>query len=124
MWRYIMNKNELIKSINETEIDNAKIQEFEKKYGELPEFIKKMISYLDHSVFIDDAEDTRLISFIELKNIEEDLDVAFSKLNILPLFDCSDNNFIVYNLNTNKWNYFNISDEALFNEKIFLEEIL
>lgn len=119
-----MNKNELIKSINETEIDNAKIQEFEKKYGELPEFIKKMISYLDHSVFIDDAEDTRLISFIELKNIEEDLDVAFSKLNILPLFDCSDNNFIVYNLNTNKWNYFNISDEALFNEKIFLEEIL
>ena len=35
MWRYIMNKNELIKSINETEIDNAKIQGDKERPGEL-----------------------------------------------------------------------------------------
>ena len=43
---------------------------------------------------------------------------------MIPLIDCSDNDFIVYHFDSKTWSKFNIIDECVFKEKESLDELL
>ena len=86
---------DLIKAISESSINEEKVRKIQEKYSDsFPDFICKMISYLDDVVFLDN--NYRLLSYDEILNAEKELDVDFGALGILPVIDCGDNDFISY----------------------------
>ena len=102
---------------------NAKrISVVEETYeGKFADIVNKIISTCDKTLFIDS---TRLLTYNEILNAEEDLGVNFIQLQLLPLFDCGDNDFIVYHISKKCWSLFNIIDECVFKETNTLEELL
>ena len=118
-----MTKAEFIKSINEASIDNSKEKKIEDLYADnLPEVIKRIISCNDSSIFLDD--EIRILSFTEIIDAEKDLHVDFHSIGVIPMVDCGDNDFIVYDYNNSTWAKFNIVDKTIFKKRATLEELL
>jgi len=118
-----MTTKEFIDNIQNFKVDVKKVSFIEKMYGaDLPEVVKLIISNCDATIFIDN--DIRVLSFPEITEAEKDLHVDFKSKNIIPIFDCGNNDFIVYNYKRNKWSKFNIIDEVLFKIKDRLEDLL
>ena len=114
---------DLIKSISDTSIISEKVAKIQDNYEDVfPEFIQKLLSFVDDVVFLDNSY--RLLSYDEILNAEKELGVEFSKLGILPLIDCGDNDFISYGTKDGNWFLFNIVDEVRFDEKESLSELL
>lgn len=59
----------------------------------------------------------RRITQKERANSKEYLDFDFEKERLIPLFDLSDNNYIVYQTNKNSYGIFNLIDEAITDEQ-------
>ncbi|MDD6488254.1 MAG: hypothetical protein PUG48_00350 [Clostridia bacterium] len=117
-----MTVKEYFELLPSLKIDNNKVSEIEKVYGTiLPETVKKIVSECDESFFIDDY---RVLSFDEIRDAEENLEVKFSDFDIIPLFDCGNNDFIVYHFKTEKWSLFNIVDACIFKIKSRLDELM
>ncbi|MTO50817.1 hypothetical protein GMC37_13140, partial [Turicibacter sanguinis] len=55
----------------------------------------------------------RRITQKERANSKEYLDFDFEKERLIPLFDLSDNNYIVYQTNKNSYGIFNLIDEVI-----------
>jgi hypothetical protein len=55
-----------------------------------------------------------VLGFNDILAAEQDMGVKFAKLDILPLFAKSDNNFVVFDFHKNVWMFFNIVDETKF----------
>ena len=107
---------DLIKSISETEIIYEKVDKVEVLYKDkFPQFIRKMISYMDDVVFLDNSY--RVLSYDEVINAENDLHVNFIEKGILPLIDCGENDFISYGTKDGLWFKFNIVDVVNFQER-------
>lgn len=118
-----MSKTEFIKSINEASIDDSKVKKIEDLYSDsLPEVVKKIISCNDSSLFLDD--EIRILSLTEIINAEKDLHVDFPGVGIVPIADCGDNDFIVYDYKNSAWAKFNIVDKTIFKKRATLEELL
>ncbi len=118
-----MTREDYINNINTFEIDNKKVQVIETKYrASLSELVKKIISNAEECVFLD--EDYRILSFAEIEDAEQDLHVEFVEKNLIPIADCGENDFIVYNFNDDSWSKFNIIDETVFKKKNEFEEVL
>ena len=108
-----------------SDIDAQKISELEFLYNcnIADDVAKRVISYTTNTPrFMEN--NIRLLSYNEIRDAEQDLHVNFIARKLLPLFDCSDNNFIVYNLTNNTWSYFNIVDQITYGESNTLEEVL
>lgn len=117
-----MTNREYLERIEELQIDNAKVSKIEGLYGtEVPEIVKRIISNNDKTIFL---EECRVLSLAEIADAETDLHVDFKGKQILPLFDCMDNDFIVYHYGTGKWSLFNIVDECVFKMRNSLAELL
>lgn len=117
-----MTVKEYLSQLSAFKVDEKKVTKIEKIYGKtLPDTVKKMVSNNDKSLFIGDY---RILSFSEIKDAEDDLEVNFSDIGIIPLVDCGDNDFIVYNFKTEKWSLFNIIDSCSFKVKSKLEELM
>ena len=118
-----MTSLEYIKEINKSTIDNEKINHITEKYSDqLPDIVKKIVSYSDSGIFLDD--EIRILSYEEILNAEKDLHVPFKDLCILPLADCEDNDFIVFDYKNSLWAKFNIVDKTIFKKRQTLEELL
>lgn len=118
-----MTKNEYLIEITNCNIDEAKVTTMERKYhNELPDIVKKIISFSNETIIFDD--EWRSLSFIEIYNAKEDLHVDFITEKIIPLIDCGENDFIIYNFKKNNWSKFNIIDDCFFKQKITLEELI
>lgn len=118
-----MNKKEYLKKILTLEIDEKKVSLIEQQYStSFPKIVKLIITNSDETVIFED--DSRALSFSEMVDAEKDLHVDFKLKGIIPLFDCGDNDFIVFHYNNKKWSKFNIIDEISFKEKNTLEELL
>ena len=59
----------------------------------------------------------RRITQKERANSKEYLDFDFEKERLIPLFDLSDNNYIVYQTNKNSYGIFNLIDEVITDEQ-------
>lgn len=119
-----MTIKEYLDKIKDLKIDEIKVNLIEKKYSDdLPKNVKRLISNCDKTIFFDSDDILRLLSFPEIMNAEKDLHVGFNSRSIIPLFDCGDNDFIVYNYKEANWAKFNIVDEVVFKTKCNLEEM-
>ena len=118
-----MTKKEYINRLKSISFDIEKVSKIEKLYGfKLPAQAKSILSTNEEAEFFDDG--TRILSYQEVVDAEHDLHVDFNALGIIPIADCGDNDFIVFNSKENIWSKFNIVDETEFKKKATLEELL
>lgn len=118
-----MTKQEYLQSVNRFAIDQNKLQTIYAIYtGRFPETLERIISGSNESVFFDD--DTRILSFAEMVDAEQDLHIDFKRKELMPIADCGDNDFIVYDYANNVWAKFNIVDETIFMKRAELGELL
>jgi hypothetical protein len=80
-----------------------------------------IFSFLKDGVFLNDRKFLRLLSLDESIKATEELHVDFINLNIIPIFDIMDNDFICYDFNNKIWCKFNIIDEVRYDESMQLE---
>ena len=73
-------------------------------------------------LFFDNEDFYRLLSFDEIINANDEFGLSLTSLNLLPLIDCGENDFICYNYKTNNWCKFNVTDEVRFSEKASILE--
>lgn len=117
-----MTNSEFIKKVSECEIDKKKLSKLEKTYGvQLPEIIGKIVSYASNPVFL---EEYRVLSFDEICEAKNELNVDFTGMQIIPIMDCGDNDFIVYHCKSMEWSKFNIIDECIFKRNASFNEML
>lgn len=69
-------------------------------------------------------ESARLLSLEEILNSDEDLQVDFTSLGLIPIFDIFDNDYICYQVKNGSWCIFNIVDEVSFKKDSTLQELL
>lgn len=103
-----MSKVRMVEDLYKKEIDNK--------------LVMRIISSSEETKFFDD--NIRSLSFNEIIEAENDLHVDFKSKGLLPLFDCGDNDFIVYHLYDKTWSKFNITDNTIFKRSISLIDIL
>lgn len=108
-----MTKKEFLTYIQTQKIESKYVSAVEKRYAtSFPNLIKRIISCANESLFFDD--EWRVLSVEEIIDAPEDLHVDFIALNILPLIDTDNNDFIVYHSMDACWSKFNIVDECFF----------
>ncbi len=113
---------DIVGIIMKCSIDQHKKKIIEQKYCcELPEIVSKIITVAEEPIFFNS---NRILSFDEICEAEEEFNVSFIEKQMIPLIDCSDNDFIVYHFDSKKWSKFNIVDECVFKEKESLYELL
>ena len=66
----------------------------------------------------------RIMSLTEIQSAPQELQVDFPDKGLLPLIDCLDNDFLVYDVARQNYSLFNIVDEVSFNSYSSLCEFL
>lgn len=118
-----MTGKEYLKVLADVKVDKKKTEKIALIYAEkLPEIILKIVSNAEEPVFLEDGY--RVLSYAEIIDAEKDLHIGFKGMSIIPLVDCGENDFVVYNFNDNIWSKFNIIDETFFKKKNKLEDLL
>ena len=116
-----MEQKHFFTSLKETRFNDERIKEIKHIYhNELPEIMKKIISSNDQSILVEPGK--RLLSYAEIKHADEWLETDFQGLQMIPVFDFYDNDFLVYCFNTDTWGLFNIIEGVLFDEKNDLKD--
>ena len=111
---------DLIKNIG---IDEDAVSSVEELFGmSLNDDLKHIVSVVLDDYFID--EKCRVISLKEILRTEDFIGVDFTELNMIPLVDCKDDDYIVFNFNTQKYEMYNIYEEVSFREANNLEMLL
>lgn len=117
-----MNKQDFLNSLNNIQVNNKKVSMVEETYeGKFSNVVNSILSSCDKPLFIDD---TRLLTYNEILDADEDLGTNFIQQQLLPLFDCGDNDFIVYHITKESWSLYNIIDECVFKNVKSLDELL
>lgn len=101
-----------MEKVSATNIDSELVEKISEEYDvKLPELVEKLISVSGKGAFVDGY---RFLSFSEILYAEEDWGISLKKKKIIPIVDCSDNDFIVYNACEKEWQMYNIVDEISF----------
>lgn len=110
------------KTILNAKINQKYLDEIKKVYkADFPDLVNKLLSINDEPIFF---KKCRLMSHIEILSTEDLYDTDFSAMNMIPLFDCHENNFIVFNYKKNKYEIYNIVDCVSFDENLNIESYL
>lgn len=118
-----MTKQEFLLQAGSFSVDKNKIAKIKELYtGPLPEILEKIISNSNESVYFDDG--VRILSYAEILDAKRDLQVDFTAKGIIPVADCGENDFIVYDYNNSEWGMFNIVDEIMFKKCSTLEDLI
>ena len=117
-----MTKSEYLKSVENWQIQDSIVDRIEKVYSKnLPELLQRIVSHTDKPFFFDDG--THILSYTEVLKAEEELGVAFPEKYIIPVVDCCDGNYIVYDYQNKVWAIYNIIDDIIFNQGNTLYEL-
>lgn len=73
--------------------------------------ISVVISHLDKEIFIKESGFIKILSFQEVMDSSDDMNVDFTDIGIIPVIDTGDNDYIAYSIRENIWCKFNIADE-------------
>lgn len=120
-----MTVQDFLKSYPETEISDDFEVALEKLYqSNIDTDALKVLSINKNGMFIDGENFLRVLSQKEVLNATNDLQVDFLKINIIPIIDSGDNDFICYDLGLNKWYKFNIVDQIKFKERNSINDYL
>ena len=118
-----MTKKEYLDQIADLRVNETKLKKIHETYSDqLPDDLEKIISNCDETVFFDDG--TRILSYAEILDAERDLHIEFRDKGLIPISDCGDNDFIVYDFINKIWAKFNIVDETVFKKRASLDDLL
>lgn len=117
-----MTRLDFLNGLDSQVTDNLTVEKVENKYhAQFPEVIQRLLSAASETIFFDD--DYRLLSVDEIMDAEADLHVDFVNKKLLPLADCGENDFIVYQFDSESYARFNIVDECSFTQKKDFREV-
>jgi hypothetical protein len=93
------------------------VADIERKYAMvLPMEIKLLLQeYESQFVLVNAGEHYKVLDRDEIKDAKLHLGVDCAVKGIVPLIDCKDNNFLIYNPDKNCYEMLNIVDEMPFN---------
>ncbi len=118
-----MNVSQYIQSIQQCKVDLDKVRTIEVEYQcSLPSLLQCIISNNEEVQFLEDEK--RVLCYEEILHATKDLSVDFLNLQLIPVMDCYDNDFVVYNIKTSEWCLFNIVDECIFRTNKELLDLL
>ena len=118
-----MTRKEYLIQLKSASLDAKVVKQVENVYGcALPEVVKQILSFSKESVFFDD--EWRALSPAEVIDAQEDLHIDFKAAGLIPLFDCGENDFIVYHISEDSLSKYNIVDEIVFKKRPRLEDLL
>ena len=118
-----MNKQEFLDAALACDIKEYRVKQIEKIYKvSLNDEVSKLVSYADTVDFFD--EERRALSFEEIVDASEELEVDAVELGIIPLIDAYDCAYIVYLTKENKWARFSSVDETVYMKKASLAEVI
>lgn len=118
-----MDVKQYIELIKNNEFNNDAISSIEELYGvSLTDELKRIVSVELEDYFI--SEKCRVISVKEILRTEEFVGVDFTELGMIPLIDCKDDDYIVFNFETQKYEMYNIYDEVSFRDADVIEELI
>lgn len=94
----------------------CKLESIKKKYriNLLAPYLVKLLSF--GGIFLEVTKSTqwRFLEIDEVENASQELNVDFVGKKLLPLIDCFDNNYLVFNVEKKSFMMINIVDEVLF----------
>ena len=118
-----MNKELFLDTLSTIKVDTKKVEHLCQVYSqELPPLVEKIVSICNGPVFLDSG--IRVLIFDEIVDAEKDLHVSFSAKSLVPIADCGENDFIVYDFKSKCWAKYNIVDGTLFKKRASLCELL
>lgn len=107
-----MSVSRYIEKVKTANIDKELVNKISEEYdAKLPELVEKLISVSGKGEFVNAY---RFLSFSEILYAEEDWGISLKEKKIIPIVDCNDNDFIVYNASEKEWQMYNIVDEISF----------
>lgn len=117
-----MENKKYLESLKDYEIDKEAVEKVGTIYGmKCPVVVSSIITSSTKAIFLDNS---RVLTYNEIVHADTEYDVDFIKQGLLPLFDCGDNNFIVYHFKEQNWSLYNIVDNCSFKKRDSLEELL
>ena len=119
-----MTRAEFMDSVKKAKVDGVVEQQIKDVYckTEIPELILKIFSTYKKSELFDENE-SRTISLSELLCAEERIGVPFRSIQVIPVVDLGDNDYIVYDGKEKAWFVYNIVDEIFFDASASFEEL-
>ena len=118
-----MNKQEFMDAVMSCDIKEDRVKQIEKQYKViLNDEVSKFVSYADTVDFFD--EERRALSFEEIIDASEELEVDAVELGIIPLIDAYDCTYIVYLTKEEKWARFSSVDGTVYMKKDSLVEVM
>jgi lambda repressor-like predicted transcriptional regulator len=113
-----MRLRDALVKLDKIEIDKESINEIETFYKTtLPTGVKKVISLNKDGVSYDDKSVFNGLSVNAILNAYNDLYVDFVSMQLLPLFNIGDSEYIVYNLKKRCYAIYDISDDDEYSEE-------
>lgn len=118
-----MNKSEYLDAASKWEIVDEHVETVGKTYsGRVPELLQRIVSHSDKPYFFDDG--SHVLSLAEILGTEETLGVSFSDKHLVPVVDCCDGDYIVYDYDKEVWAIYNVVDDVSFKQGETLGELL
>lgn len=115
---------EFLLKIKTVKINESKIRQIEKIYGSIPKEVQKIISSSSRTIFFSNKDGYRTLSISEIIDAEKDMQINFVKEKMIPIIDCSDNDFIVFHTDTKTWSKYNVDDDRIYKETHKFEDLL
>ena len=120
-----MTVDEFLVLVQNTKIDQQRVNSVELVYGKInDELAKKILSLNLNDYFLESEDFLRILSMDDILGASQSLKIDFISRNIIPFFDVGDNDFIVYHTKSGKWSYMNIVDEICFSEADSLDKLI
>ena len=118
-----MNKSDYLDAASKWEIVDERVRTVGKAYsGRIPELLQRIVSHSDEPHFFDDG--SHVLSLAEMLGTEETLGISFSDKHLVPVVDCCDGDYIVYDYDKEVWAIYNMIDEVVFRQGDSLIELL
>jgi lambda repressor-like predicted transcriptional regulator len=113
-----MKLRDALARLDKVEIDKAIISEIETLYKtKFPNEVQKVISLNKDGVSYDDKSVFNGLSANAILNAYNDLYIDFVSLNLLPLFNIGDSEYIVYDLKKRRYALYDISEDDEYSEE-------
>jgi len=118
-----VNIHDFLNSIEKQSVNTQFVDKLAEIYGaELIEYVAKLLSTSSEGIFFESDDILRILSHKEILNASEELSVDFTGLQLIPIFDSGDNDYIVFDIEKSNWCKFNIVDSVQFKQKSLLSE--
>jgi len=107
-----------LEELKDVKVDKAIIGEIETLYkAKFPNELQKVISLNKDGVSYDDKSVFNGLSAKAILNAYNDLYIDFVSLNLVPLFNIGDSEYIVYDLNKKCYALYDISEDDEYSEQ-------